>query len=66
MTSELNNFKALNLYAARMTPTNPILVTLNRGSYMSAHVVLNLLNKMRNSDKMPEFCGAFYRFFATC
>ena len=26
--------------------------TRNRGSYMSAHVLLNLLNKLRKRDKM--------------
>ena len=31
-----------------------------RGSYMSAHVLLNLLNELRKRDKC-----AFYRFFAT-
>ena len=31
-----------------------------RGSYMSAPVLLNLLNKLRKRDKMP-----FYLFFAT-
>ena len=25
---------------------------INRGSYMSAHVLLNLLNKLGNGDKM--------------
>ena len=31
---------------------------------MSAHVLLNLLNKLGKSDK-SEVCRAFYRFFAT-
>ena len=35
-----------------------------RGSYTSAHVLLNLLNKLGKSDKM-EACRAFYHFFAT-
>ena len=26
---------------------------INRGSYMSIHVLLSLLNKLRKSDKMP-------------
>ena len=32
--------------------TTLLYVYLNRGSYMSAHVLLNLLNKQGNSDKM--------------
>ena len=36
-------------------------VTINRGSYISVHVLLNLLNDLRKSDKMR----AFYRFLAT-
>ena len=27
-------------------------IFLNRGSYMSAHVLLNLLNELRKRDKM--------------
>ena len=39
---------------------------LNRGSYMNAHVLLNVLNELRTSDKMlAEACRAFYRFFVT-
>ena len=29
--------------------------TVNRGSYMSAHVLLNLLNKFEEKDKMQGF-----------
>ena len=40
-----------------------------RESYMSAHVLLNLLNELRKRDKMLgikcEACRAFYLFFAT-
>ena len=32
---------------------------------MSAHILLNLLNKLRKSEKI-EACQAFYGFFATC
>ena len=42
---------------------------LNRGSYMSAHVLLNLLNELRISDKvrgLPSilslFCNKFNKF----
>ena len=31
---------------------------------MSAHVLLNLLNELRNRDKMRA-CQAFYLFFTT-
>ena len=37
---------------------------INRGSYMSAHFLLNLLNKLRKKIKC-EACRAFYPFFAT-
>ena len=36
----------------------------NRGSYMSAHVLLNLLNELEKVIKC-EACRAFYLFFAT-
>ena len=38
--------------------------TVNRGSYMSAHVLLNLLNEMWKRDKRRGL-SAFYLFFAT-
>ena len=31
------------------------LFTINRGSYMSAHVILNLLNELGKKDKMRGF-----------
>ena len=31
----------------------------NRGSYMSAHVLLNLLNKLRKHDKKPSILLLF-------
>ena len=34
----------------------------HRGSYMSAHVILNLLDELGKSDKY-EACRAFYYFF---
>ena len=37
---------------------------LYRGSYMSAHVLLNLLNELGKKIKC-EACQAFYLFFAT-
>ena len=37
---------------------------LYRGSYMSAHVLLNLLNDLGKVIKC-EACRAFYHFFAT-
>ena len=36
-----------------------------RGSYMSAHVLLNLLNELRKKEIKCEACRAFYLFFAT-
>ena len=38
--------------------------TLHRGSYTSAHVLLNLLNELGKEIKC-ESCRAFYLFFAT-
>ena len=42
---------------------------INRGSYMSAHVLLNLLNELRKSDKwlglpsiLPLFPNGFNEF----
>ena len=37
---------------------------LYRASYMSAHVLLNLLNELEKSDKC-EACRALNHFFAT-
>ena len=37
---------------------------INRGSYMSAHVLLNLLNELGKEIKC-EACRAFYLFYAT-
>ena len=42
---------------------------LNRGSYMKAHVLLNVLNELRKRDKMQDlssilthFCNEFNKF----
>ena len=35
---------------------------LHRGSYISAHVLLNLLHKLGKSDKKCEACRAFCPF----
>ena len=40
-----------------------ILHRVYRGSYMSAHVLLNLLNKLRKSDKMRGL-SSIYRILA--
>ena len=37
---------------------------LQRGSYMSAHVLLNLLNELGKRDKCKAY-RVFYLFFAT-
>ena len=39
-------------------------LSLNRGSYMRAHVLLNLLNEFGKSDKMRGL-PSIYLFFAT-
>ena len=53
----------LHIYVKLLWPS------LLRGSYMSAHVLLNLLNKLRKRDKMlgmPSilslFCNEFNKF----
>ena len=38
---------------------------IHRGSYMSAHVLLNLLNKLGEKEIKCEACRAFYPFAAT-
>ena len=40
-----------------------IYLHIHRGSYMSAHVLLNLLNEFGKRDKC-EACRAYYLFFA--
>ena len=40
-------------------------IVLYRGSYMSAHVLLNLLNKLGKIYIKYEAFRAFYLFFAT-
>ena len=39
-----------------------ILPTLNRGSYMSAHVLLNLLNELGKRDKMRGLPSILFLF----
>ena len=36
---------------------------INRGSYMSAHVLLNLLNELGKRDKMPSILSLFRNEF---
>ena len=40
-----------------------LLMSLNRGSYMSAHVVLNLFDELGKRDKC-EACRAFHIYFS--
>ena len=48
-------------------------IQMLEGSYMSAHVLLNLLNELGNSDQMPGlqsilfcfFCDKFNKFINT-
>ena len=44
--------------------TTALAIFLNGGSYISAHVLLNLLNELRKKDKFVA-CQTFYLFFAT-
>ena len=37
-------------------------ISKHRGSYMSAHVLLNLLNKLRKSDKMQGLLSSLSLF----
>ena len=37
----------------------------DRGSYMSPHFLMNLLNELGKREKKCEACQAFYIFFAT-
>ena len=46
------------------TGMHTIFWILNRGSYWSAHVLLNLSNELEKTIKYVA-CQAFYRFFAT-
>ena len=39
-----------------------LLATVNRGSYMSAHVLLNLLNELGKRDKMRGLPSISYLF----
>ena len=41
-----------------------VLNSINRGSYMSAHVLFNILNELGKEIKW-EACQEFYLFFAT-
>ena len=40
-------------------------ISVNRVYYMSAHVLLNLLNKLRKRDKNVRLAEHFISFFAT-
>ena len=42
-----------------------LVCALYRGSYMSAHVLLNLLNKLGKRDKMRGLPSIFFSFFRT-
>ena len=54
-----------NLILLRVNPRiGDVSLVGYRGSYMSAHVLLNLLNELGKVIKC-EACRAFYLFFAT-
>ena len=38
------------------------IISLHRGSYMSAHVLLNLLNELGKRDKMRDLHSILYFF----
>ena len=44
---------------------NKIKYQIHRGSYMSAHVLLNLLNELGKRDKMRGLPSILSHFFAT-
>ena len=48
----------------RASPNYNHFERLYRGSYTSAHILLNLLNELEKDIKC-ETCQAFYLFFAT-
>ena len=59
--SKLSNFHS---HIVTRFPWDSVLRILYRGSYMSAHVLLNLLNELGKVIKC-EACREFYYFFAT-
>ena len=57
--SKVTDYAALRKYMLLLT-------YINRGSYMSAHVLLNLLNELRKRDKMrglPSILSLFRNEF---
>ena len=54
--------KVLNDISETDGESNSSVSTINRRSNISAHVLLNLLNKLRKSEKKCDSCDAFYRF----
>ena len=58
----LNKFEpATSPSRAKHSTTEP-LRSLYRGSYMSAHVLLNLLNELRKRDKLRGFRNELNKF----
>ena len=58
-----------NITFLNMQPIGGLSILIHRESYMSAHVLLNLLNKLRKRDQMrglPSilsiFCNEFNKF----
>ena len=45
-----------------LRPGHDVHISLNRGSYMSAHVLLNLLNELGKRDKMRGLLGILFLF----
>ena len=42
-----------------------VIKQIYRGSYTSAHVLLNLLNELRKRDKNAKLAEHFYLFYTT-
>ena len=50
------------IYQLNPFKRNIISIITNTGSYMSAHVLLNLLNKLRKKDKLQGSAEQFVAF----
>ena len=50
--SLMQRYKGHHIMLLNLLITSGLLILLHRGSYMSAHVLLNLLNKLKKRDKM--------------
>ena len=63
---EVSNFTSVRLTRRYLYKTVDAIDVIHRGSYMSAHVLLNLLNELRKRDKMrglPSISSLFRNEF---